>query len=74
MLSNSPMFSNAMVQIGLYLTVLLLITKTMGIWIYKVMHGESAIANKLGGPFERLIYRALGIDELETLCCCTDVD
>ena len=61
MLSNTPMFSNAMVQIGLYLTVLLLITKPMGIWIYKVMHGESAIANKLGGSFEHLIYRALGI-------------
>ena len=61
MLSNTPMFSNAMVQVGLYLAVLLVITKPMGIWIYKVMHGESAIANKLGGPLERLIYRALGV-------------
>ncbi len=61
MLSNTPMFSNAMVQVGLYLAVLLVITKPMGIWIYKVMHGESAIANKLGGPLEHLIYRALGV-------------
>ncbi len=61
MLSNTPMFSNAMVQVGLYLAVLLVITKPMGIWIYKVMHCESAIANKLGGPLERLIYRALGV-------------
>lgn len=61
MLSNAGFFSNAIVQVGLYLTVLLLITKPMGIWIYKVMHGESAIANKVGGPIERLIYRGLGV-------------
>ncbi|MBC7756186.1 MAG: potassium-transporting ATPase subunit KdpA [Bdellovibrio sp.] len=54
------MFSNAMVQVGLYLVVLFVMTKPMGIWIYKVMHGESAIANKLGGPLERFIYRPLG--------------
>ncbi|WP_020168079.1 MULTISPECIES: potassium-transporting ATPase subunit KdpA [Methylotenera] len=61
MLSNAGFFSNVIVQVGLYLTVLLLITKPMGIWIYKVMHGESAIANKVGGPVERLIYRGLGV-------------
>lgn len=61
MLSNAGFFSNAIVQVGLYLTVLLFITKPMGIWIYKVMHGESTIANKIGGPVERLIYRGLGV-------------
>lgn len=55
------MLSNTMIQVGLYLTILLLLTKPMGVWIAKVMNGESNIANKLGGPTERLIYRALGI-------------
>lgn len=55
------MLSNTFIQVGLYLTVLLLLTKPMGLWIAKVMNGESVIANKLGGPIERLIYRALGI-------------
>jgi K+-transporting ATPase ATPase A chain len=50
-----------MIQVGLYLTILLLLTKPMGVWIAKVMNGESSIANKLGGSTERLIYRVLGI-------------
>jgi K+-transporting ATPase ATPase A chain len=55
------MLSNTLIQVGIYLTVLLLLTKPMGLWIAKVMNGESSLANKFGGPTERLIYRALGI-------------
>lgn len=55
------MLSNTLIQVGLYLAILLLLTKPMGLWIAKVMNGESAIANKFGGPTERLVYRALGI-------------
>lgn len=62
MLVNTSMLSNTVVQVGLYLTILLLLTKPMGIWLYKVMNGESAIANKFGGSFERFIYRVLGVN------------
>jgi K+-transporting ATPase ATPase A chain len=55
------MLSNTLIQVGLFLAILLLLTKPMGLWIAKVMNGESSIANKLGGPTERLIYRAIGI-------------
>ncbi|HAF00365.1 MAG TPA: potassium-transporting ATPase subunit KdpA [Methylophilaceae bacterium] len=55
------MLSNTMIQVGLFLAMLLLFTKPMGLWITKVMSGESVIVNKLGGSIERLIYRALGI-------------
>ncbi|PPD46780.1 MAG: potassium-transporting ATPase subunit KdpA [Methylotenera sp.] len=55
------MLSNTLIQVGLFLAILLFLTKPMGLWIAKVMNGESSIANKLGGPTERLIYRLLGI-------------
>ena len=55
------MLPNILIQVGLYLSILLLLTKPMGLWIAKVMNGESVIANKMGGPTERLIYRALGL-------------
>jgi len=54
------MFSNTLVQVGLFLTVLLLVTKPMGLWIANVMNGNCKIINRLGAPFERLIYRTLG--------------
>ncbi|ACT48361.1 potassium-transporting ATPase subunit KdpA [Methylotenera mobilis] len=54
------MFSNTLVQVGLFLTVLLLVTKPMGLWIVNVMNGNCKIINRLSAPFERLIYRTLG--------------
>ena len=55
------MLSNTLIQVGLYLALLFLLAKPMGLWIAKVMEGKSNIANRLGRPLERLIYRALGI-------------
>lgn len=55
------MLNNTFIQVGLYLAVILLLTKPMGLWIAGVMSGECKIANRLGGGTERLIYRALGI-------------
>jgi K+-transporting ATPase ATPase A chain len=54
------MSSNILVQVGLYLTALFLVTKPMGFWISNVMNGECKLVNKIGGPIERLIYRVLG--------------
>jgi len=56
------MFSNILVQVGLFLTVLLLVTKPMGLWIANVMSGNCKTVSRLGGPFERLIYRVIGIN------------
>lgn len=57
------MISNALVQVGLYLAVILLLTKPMGLWIAHVMSGDCKMVNKLGGPIERLIYRVLGTNQ-----------
>lgn len=54
------MLSNTLIQVGLFLTVLLLVTKTMGLWIANVMNGNCKTVNRLGAPLERLIYRVLG--------------
>lgn len=54
------MLSNIVVQVGLFLTVLLLLTKPAGLWISGVMNGEYKFVNKIGGPVERTIYRLLG--------------
>ncbi len=57
------MISNALIQVGLYLAVILLLTKPMGLWIAHVMSGDCKMVNKLGGPIERLIYRVLGTNQ-----------
>jgi K+-transporting ATPase ATPase A chain len=54
------MSSNILVQVGLYLIALFLVTKPMGFWISKVMNGDCKLVNKFGGPIERLVYRILG--------------
>lgn len=54
------MLSNIFVQVGLFLTVLLLLTKPVGLWISGVMNAEYQLVNKIGGPLERTIYRLLG--------------
>ena len=55
------MFSNILIQAGLFLTVLLIVTKPMGLWLAGVMNGDCKALNKIGGPFERLIYHTLGV-------------
>ena len=55
------MLSNTFIQVGIYLTVILLLTKPMGLWIANVMNGDCAIVNRLGRPIERIIYRLLGV-------------
>ena len=54
------MLSDTLVQVGLFLLVLILVTKPMGLWIANVMNGDCKTVNRFGGPVERLIYRALG--------------
>ena len=54
------MFSNILVQVGLFLLFLLLVTKPMGLWIANVMNGNCKTVSRFFGPIERHIYRILG--------------
>ncbi len=56
------MTTNIIIQVGLYLLLLLLVTKPMGLWINTVMAGEKHLLSRLGEPLERLFYRLAGVD------------
>jgi len=55
---------NAMgwLQLGLYVLVLLLLSKPLGNYMAAVYEGRATWAQRIGGPLERLIYRSAGVD------------
>ena len=57
------MTANGWFQIGLFLLVLLLITKPIGVFLVRVFQREKTFLDPILRPVERLIYRVCGIDE-----------
>ena len=57
------MTANGWFQIGLYLLVIFLITKPLGIFMGRVFSGEKTFLDRVLRPIERLIYRLTGVDE-----------
>ncbi len=57
------MTGNGWFQILLYFGVVLLITKPMGVYLYRVFERKSTWLDPVLRPVERLIYWACGIDE-----------
>ncbi|HLK12939.1 MAG TPA: potassium-transporting ATPase subunit KdpA [Candidatus Binatia bacterium] len=55
------MTANDLLQIGLYLAVLLALTKPLGAFMARVYEGELTALERILGPLERLLYRAAGI-------------
>jgi len=53
---------NGIVQISVYLAVLLLLVKPLGLFMARVLEGERTFLSPVLGGLERLIYRASGID------------
>jgi K+-transporting ATPase ATPase A chain len=56
------MATNIIIQIGLYLLLLCLLTKPMGLWINAVMTGEKHLLSRIGEPVERFFYKLAGVD------------
>jgi K+-transporting ATPase ATPase A chain len=56
------MTTNGVLQILIYLAVLLLLTKPLGIYMARVYSGERTFMDRILGPIERLIYRLAGIN------------
>jgi K+-transporting ATPase ATPase A chain len=57
------MTANGWFQIGLYVLVLFLITKPIGVFLTRVFEREKTFLDPLLRPVERLIYRVCGVDE-----------
>ncbi len=55
------MNGNLLLQYGLFFGVLLALTKPMGAYLARVFQGERTLLGRALGPFERLVYRVLGI-------------
>ncbi len=61
------MTANGWFQIGLYLLVILAITKPMGVFMARVFSGEKTFLDPMMRPIERLLYRVTGVDEKEEM-------
>ncbi len=56
------MNASGWLQLGLYVVVLLLLAKPLGAYMAAVYEGRATLAQRIGGPLERLIYRGAGVD------------
>jgi K+-transporting ATPase ATPase A chain len=56
------MTTNGVLQIGLYLVALVLVTKPLGVYMARVYSGERTFADPVLVPVERLFYRLTGVD------------
>jgi K+-transporting ATPase ATPase A chain len=56
------MTPTGLLQIALYLVLLLLITRPLGAYMYRVANGERTFLSPVLGPLERLTYRLGGVD------------
>ena len=57
------MTQNGWFQIGLYLLVIFLVTKPIGVFMTRVFNREKTFLDPILRPIERLMYRLTGIDE-----------
>ena len=57
------MTANGWLQIGLFLLLILLITKPAGVFMARVFNREKLFLDPLLRPIERLVYRLTGVDE-----------
>src|SRR5690242_810324 len=58
-----PVTLNSVLQVLLYIVILLLITKPLGLYLTKVFAGERTWLTPVLVPVERVIYRLSGVDE-----------
>ena len=61
------MTANGWFQIILFLGLILLVTKPLGIFLYRVYEGKSTFLDPVLRPIEKLIYRVSGIDETKEM-------
>src|SRR5258708_19624743 len=57
------MTQNGWFQIGLYLFVIFLVTKPIGVFMTRVFNREKTFLDPVFRPIEKLVYRLTGVDE-----------
>src|ERR1035438_10767799 len=57
------MTTNGWIQIGVFLALILAITKPLGVFMAKVFRRERTLFDPVARPIERLLYRVTGVDE-----------
>jgi K+-transporting ATPase ATPase A chain len=57
------MTANGWFQIGLYLFVIFVVTKPIGVFMTRVFNREKTFLDPIFMPVERLVYRLTGVDE-----------
>ncbi|HWZ98662.1 MAG TPA: potassium-transporting ATPase subunit KdpA [Candidatus Dormibacteraeota bacterium] len=57
------MTANGWFQIGLFLFVILLVTKPLGVFMTRVFNREKTFLDPVFRPVEKLVYRLIGVDE-----------
>src|SRR6202162_1509470 len=57
------MTANGWFQIGLYLFVIFLVTKPLGVFMTRVFSRERTFLDPILRPIEKLVYRLSGVDE-----------
>src|SRR6202171_3300181 len=58
-----PVTLNSVLQVAIFLVVVLLLTKPVGLYLYKVFNGERTWLSPVLVPVERFFYRLSGISE-----------
>jgi potassium-transporting ATPase potassium-binding subunit len=61
------MTANGWLQILLFLGVILLVTKPLGVFMARVFSGEKTFLDPVLRPVERLVYRLTGVDQHEEM-------
>jgi len=56
------MLANGYLQLAVYLVALIALAKPLGTYMARIYEGEPAVLNRVGAPFERLLYRLCGVD------------
>ena len=52
---------NGTLQLAFYVVVLIALAKPLGAYMARIYEGEPAFLNRIGAPFERLVYRVCGV-------------
>ncbi|MDQ2715805.1 MAG: potassium-transporting ATPase subunit KdpA [Chloroflexota bacterium] len=60
-----PVTLNSVLQVAIFLVIVLLLTRPVGLYMYKVFNGERTWLSPVFVPVERLFYRLSGINEEE---------